>query len=190
MTTTARGALRALRCLVAAGTTTALGVLAHVLASGHPPDALAALLSAALVAALWWPATRRPVGAAEVLALLALGQVAVHVLLHAAGAAGHAHGALPAADPVLPPDAMGLAHVVATLAAAVVLRAGERAAAALLELLRPLVRLLVARALPARAPLARPAARPVPLRPRLLVLDAARRGPPAHRRAVAAAAVR
>ena len=154
------GLLRLARAGLVAVVTVALAALAHVVAGGVlPPFVVVAALTALVLAAAVVLTGRRlgPVGA---VALLGVGQLAVHsafslvtsvaCLPDGTGVAvGHVHHAgmqMPACSAVAPsiPAALGssamlVLHVVATLAAALVIVGADRALWWLAAWLRPLV---------------------------------------------------
>ena len=162
----ATGPLRLVRAGVVAAVTVALAALAHVLAGGSLPPfvVLVTLTAVALAAAVVVTAQRlAPAGA---LALLGVGQLAVHSSFSLfttmaclpgpgdqAALFGHAHhggmvmqtqAACTAADPglaqpVLGASAMLVLHVAATVAAAVVLAGADRALWWLAAWLSPLI---------------------------------------------------
>ncbi|GEK21993.1 hypothetical protein [Cellulomonas xylanilytica] len=162
MPTPATGPLRLARGVVVAVVTVALAGLAHVLAGGALPPAgvLVALTAIVLAAAVVLTARRLgPVGA---VVLLGAGQTAAHSTFSLftsmsctptdpAALVGHQHHAgmvmtatCAAADPALAQPLLGTSamlvlHVVATLAAALLIVGADRALWWLLAWLRPLV---------------------------------------------------
>ncbi|WP_456847482.1 hypothetical protein [Cellulomonas sp. P5_C6] len=155
----ATGPLRLARAGTVAAVTVALGTLAHVLAGGGRPPALVLLALTALVLAAAVVVTGRRLGPAGALALLGVGQLMVHSVLGAVtsmacmpgpGAlVGHAHHAgsvvpcaatdAPVAPALLGGTVMLALHVVATVAAALVIVGADRALWWLSAWLRPLV---------------------------------------------------
>ena len=154
----ATGALRLARAGLVALVTVALAALAHVLAGGAlPPFVVVATLTAVVLAAAVVLTARRlgPVGA---VALLGVGQLAVHssfslvTSMTCLPATVHAHhpgmvmgpqaactAVDPLAQPVLGSSAMLVLHAVATVVAALVLVGADRALWWLAAWLRPLL---------------------------------------------------
>ncbi|MBO3086141.1 hypothetical protein [Cellulomonas fengjieae] len=157
----ATGPLRLARAAVVAAVTVALAALAHVLAGGSLPPFVVVVSLAAVVLAAAVVLTGRRVGPVGAVALLGVGQLAVHSVfslvtsmacLPAATLAGHQHHpgmAMPSqaacaadpalAQPVLGVSAMLLLHAVATLVVALVVVGTDRALWWLAAWLRPLV---------------------------------------------------
>jgi hypothetical protein len=112
--------------------TVALSVGAHGFAAGPPSGAgiaLAVVLAGALGAGA--ASTKRTLGVAGLIALLAAGQVMGHLVL---AATGHPHGGAG----TLPTPLMAGAHAAAVAAGAVLIAAGERLCRALSTAVRAL----------------------------------------------------
>lgn len=124
-----RGCLRIARASAVAFCVVGLSLLAHVVAGGHPPEPMTLLLVTAAVAAYGGALTRDRLGLTELLVVLGAGQVLLH-LVFMLGSGHHAGG------PV-----MLAAHGLATIAIALGLAHGERAAWGLWCWLRPRLRL-------------------------------------------------
>ena len=161
MPTPATGPLRLARGAVVAVVTVALAALAHVLAGGSLPPFVVVVTLTAIVLAAAVVLTGRRLGPVGAVALLGAGQLAVHSSFSLftsmsctagpAGLAGHQHHpgmvmeqACTAADPglvqpFLGASAMLVLHVVATVAAALVIVGADRALWWLAAWLRPLV---------------------------------------------------
>ncbi|MEZ0447732.1 hypothetical protein [Cellulomonas sp. ICMP 17802] len=163
----ATGPLRLVRAGTVAVVTVALAALAHVLAGGGLPPVVVLVALTALVLAAAVVLTARRLGPLGALVLLGVGQLAVHSsfslftsmacmpgAMGGAALSGHAHhagtvlqaqaAACPASDAALVPPLLGASamlvlHVVATLAAALVIAGADRALWWLAAWLRPLV---------------------------------------------------
>lgn len=143
MTSPGKGTLRAVRVFLLATTVVALSLVMHLLAGGDHPGTVSVLVLAGLTTLALLPPTRREITLPGLVVMLSAGQIVLHVafeqcaLLAAAPTAAH--------HPTPAPSGwmMIVAHVVATLVTAVVLRHGE----ALLWRLRDW---LVGRRLPGR----------------------------------------
>ncbi|OZM72544.1 hypothetical protein CFN78_12905 [Amycolatopsis antarctica] len=144
-----RAALRTVRGCLLAISSAGLGTTAHTLADGGLPNLPLTIL---LTAIIGWTSTflaERTRGVLGILAVLAAGQLLMHVVL--TELAGHGHAISAATDGT----AMTMAHVLATGLTAVVLARAER----LLRLVAATLRLVVPtvfRSLPVPGPLARP----------------------------------
>lgn len=200
-------ARRLARGWAAAGIATSAAVLSHAAADGQAPPAVLVLLSLALSGPLCTALAGRVLSRSSLLLGVLLSQSVLHALFAASGGAGavsratgsslhHAaqHGA--AAGPALVLEvqphtghggaAMVVAHVLAALAAYVLMRHGEVAAVVLLETLRLRVRRRrPVRPAPvvARRPRAVQAGRPHVLTDQALLRPVrSHRGPPRPRR--------
>lgn len=125
MTSPGTGALRGARAFVLAAAIVGLSTTAHQLAGGADPGAVPLVALAALTVALVRPLTLREARLPTMLALLGAGQVALHFAfewcaeLARVPAGVHHHGSAASGASML------AAHLVATLAVALVLRHGE-----------------------------------------------------------------
>lgn len=152
MLETGRGALRVARAAVATLLVLGLGTSAHTLGGGAAPGLMASVVLALLVGPVAWWCTRRRLDAPRLLALLGGAQAAVHLTLSAmapvtgTAVAGHVHGGLPpglAADASvaghghLPGGSMLLAHLAATVLAALLLARAEGVLWQVVSLLLP-----------------------------------------------------
>jgi hypothetical protein len=154
----ATGALRLARAGTVAVVTVALAALAHVLAGGALPPFVVVVALTAVVLAAAVALTARRLGPVGAVALLGVGQLAVHSAFSLVAsmacmpATVHAHhpgmamgpqavctAAGTVAQPVLGASAMLVLHVVATLVAALVLVGADRALWWLAAWLRPLL---------------------------------------------------
>jgi hypothetical protein len=178
------GALRLFRALVVAVLVVGLAAGAHVLGGGSLPPGIVTVTLVAVVVAACVALTRRRVGLAATVALLAAGQVALHGVFSAIGTAGctalvpsaahasmdhAAHAAYLATAgcgaavahstllPVLGAWAMVVAHGVAVLAGALVVAGADRALTWLVAWLRPRLEPTRSARLPACAELTVPA---------------------------------
>lgn len=83
----------------------------HALAGGGLPDATGLAVTAALTTLVCWSVLRHTLGLVRAVALLALGQVALHVLLSLGGAAAHAgHRTTSTPLPTPPPSTAHHGH--------------------------------------------------------------------------------
>lgn len=197
------GALRVARTVAVTAVVVGLAVAAHVAGGGRPPRALGIVgLALATGYVCAWMARRR-LSLPVLAGVLAAGQWALHHTFDALEAscattivpavhAGHtvaagscepaaATAGLAAGQHLAAPSwAMLLAHVVATIASALVLAAGERALWALCGLLATLLPALPRAAAPVAVPARRAPDVPAAPRPRRAVLlrTSPRRGPP------------
>jgi hypothetical protein len=164
--------VRLARASAVAATTVALALVAHVLGGGAIPSPLVVGSLVAVVLAAAVPVGGRRLGPVGATALLGLGQLGLHGCLDALAGmgcvpgpkmAGHLHAtqlACATAPAHLGPHATGAGgsamlalHVVATLAAALLIAGTDRALVHVASWLGPLVALLVSVALPASAAL-------------------------------------
>ncbi|WP_421742844.1 hypothetical protein [Cellulomonas sp.] len=177
----ATGPLRLVRAGVVAAVTVALGALAHVLAGGTLPPSVVLVTLTALALAAAVVLTARRLGPAGALALLGVGQLAVHssfslfstvaCLPGPASLQGHVHhpgmvmatqaSCTPAdvtlVQPLLGAPAMLVLHVAASVVAALVLVGADRALWWLAAWLSPLLGTTEPAAVVPRASLPTPA---------------------------------
>lgn len=161
MPTLATGPLRLARGALVAVVTVALAALGHVLAGGALPPTVVIVALTAIVLPVAVVLTGRRLGPVGAIALLGAGQTAAHstfslftstcVPTAPAALAGHQHHAgmdmtsactavdTGLAQPLLGASAMLVLHVVATVAAALVIVGADRALWWLAAWLRPLV---------------------------------------------------
>jgi len=151
----ATGPLRLVRAGMVAVVTVALATLAHVLAGGGLPPVVVLVTLTALVLAAAVVLTARRLGPVGAVALLGVGQLAVHsafslftsmACMSGPTSAHHAGMAMSctaadagSAQPLLGGSAMLVLHVAATLAAALVIVGADRALWWPAAWLRPLV---------------------------------------------------
>lgn len=169
-------ALRALRGCLLAGTSTALTVTAHVAAGGGVPDLGLFLLPTVLLAGAGTLLAERVRRRGVMVTVLGATQLAVHSLLSMNATS---HQTLLPGHAVAGPVPMAIAHVLATVALAVILTRADAALAAISDALEAVVPRALP-ALPAWAPVAVPVTAPCPHAEVMVVLRRVRtrRGPP------------
>ncbi|WP_060915310.1 hypothetical protein [Microbacterium oleivorans] len=183
--------VRVVRAGGAASIATLTAAAAHTVGGGTPP----APWLVVAVALLAWPIAVLIVGTRPSSRRTATAVAAAQALLHSAFAlvgdtaprsaalSGHHHGDIllgPVSGAAMPVDAAMLAgHVVAGILTAVAVCHGERMLRAVARGIRELLRPAVAVIVPPRSTIpALPTSAPHGLRPRLLLADLSRRGPP------------